>query len=65
MVSSHREAVLQRNAAITALKQIVKSKNVFQMWQIAYAALSQLPSTETARKELALLTKKEGKREGT
>lgn len=65
MVSSHREAVLQRNAAIATLKQIVKSKNVFQMWQLAYAALSKLPSTETARKELTLLTKKEGKHEGT
>lgn len=58
---TYKEAVIQRNAAIAALKQIVKSRNVFQMWEMAYAALRALPSTEAAKRELATILKEEKK----
>jgi hypothetical protein len=60
-MSSYKEAVIQRNAALAALKQIVKSHNVFRMWEMAYAALSKLPSAEAARRELDAILKQEKK----
>lgn len=60
-MTSFKEVIAQRNAAIAAFKQIVKSRNVFQIWTLAYAALRNLPSTETARKELTALTRQEKK----
>jgi len=61
MIKSYREAVIQRNAAIAAFKEIVKSRNVFKIWTLAYAALRNLPSTEAARKELAALNRQDKK----
>lgn len=41
MKLTYEEAIRQRNIAIKALKSIVKMRNVFRMWEVAYAALTE------------------------